>query len=69
MTNKRPRDRWKLECVDKMFLETCIHELTTNDREGSGLKGSSLNVLMEKLKNLQTFIVDKKNIRKIDMTT
>ena len=37
------------ESEDKTFLDACIHELTTNGREGSGLKTSSWKIVREKL--------------------
>lgn len=61
MTYKRTRGSWKLECVDKTFLEACIHELTTNGREGSGLKSNLWIVVVKKLKNGHNCIIDKKN--------
>ncbi|XP_052627063.1 uncharacterized protein LOC128133601 isoform X2 [Lactuca sativa] len=63
MTDKRIRVSWKSELVDKTFLEACIQELTSNGREGSGLKASSWVVVAEKLKTYHNFIVDKKQMK------
>ena len=41
----------------------CIHEVTTNGREGGGLKGSSWNAVAEKLKNEHGFVVEKKQMK------
>ncbi|XP_052624812.1 uncharacterized protein LOC111888675 [Lactuca sativa] len=63
MADKRIRVSWKSELVDKTFLEACIQELTSNGREGSGLKESSWAVVAEKLKTDHNFIVDKKQMK------
>ena len=63
MADKRIRVSWKSELVDKTFLEACIQELTSNGREGSGLKASSWAVVAEKLKTDHNFIVDKKQMK------
>lgn len=63
MTDKRTRVSWKSELVDKTFLEACIQELTSNGREGSGLKASSWAVVAEKLKTYHNFVVDKKQMK------
>ncbi|XP_023728349.1 uncharacterized protein LOC111876058 [Lactuca sativa] len=47
----------------KHFLEACIHELTSNGREDSGLKTSSWTVVTEKLKKYHNFVVDKKQMK------
>ena len=62
MSQKKPRVIWK-ECADKTFLEACIHELTTNGREGSGFKASSWKIVAEKLKNEHGLLVDKKQMK------
>ncbi|XP_052622453.1 L10-interacting MYB domain-containing protein-like [Lactuca sativa] len=48
---------------DKTFLGACIHELTTNGREGSGLKASSWKIVREKLMNEHSKEVDQKQMR------
>ncbi|XP_023748664.2 L10-interacting MYB domain-containing protein-like [Lactuca sativa] len=63
MADKRIRVSWKSELVDKTFLEACIQELTSNGREGSGLKASSWAMVAEKLKTDHNFIVDKKQMK------
>ncbi|KAL4561123.1 hypothetical protein LXL04_033285 [Taraxacum kok-saghyz] len=62
MSKKKPTVIWK-ECADKTFLEACIHELTTNGREGSGFKASSWKIVAEKLKNEHGLLVDKKQMK------
>ncbi|KAK9054597.1 hypothetical protein SSX86_025676 [Deinandra increscens subsp. villosa] len=59
MATTKPRANWKSESVDKTFLETCLHEITINGREGTSLKGSSWKVVGEKLKNEHNFIVNR----------
>ncbi|XP_052619621.1 L10-interacting MYB domain-containing protein-like [Lactuca sativa] len=51
------------ESEDKTFLDACIHELTTNGREGSGLKASSWKIVREKLMNEHGKEVDQKQMR------
>ncbi|CAI9279350.1 unnamed protein product [Lactuca saligna] len=51
------------ESEDKTFLDACIHELTTNGREGSGLKASSWKTIREKLINEHGKEVDQKQMR------
>ncbi|KAL4577178.1 hypothetical protein LXL04_013282 [Taraxacum kok-saghyz] len=62
MSQKKPRVIWK-ECADKTFLEACIHELTTNGRDGSGFKASSWKIVAEKLKSEHGLLVDQKQMK------
>ena len=51
------------ESEDKTFLDACIHELTTNGREGFGLKANSWKTIREKLINEHGKEVDQKQMR------
>ncbi|KAL7596924.1 hypothetical protein Lser_V15G30597 [Lactuca serriola] len=51
------------ESEDKTFLDACIHELTTNDREGSRLKASLWKTIREKFINEHGKEVDQKQMR------
>ena len=51
------------ETEDKTFLDACIHELTTNGREGSRLKTSSWKTVREKLMIEHGKEVDQKQMR------
>ncbi|KAL7610368.1 hypothetical protein Lser_V15G14500 [Lactuca serriola] len=50
MAEKRSRASWSSDFVNKTFLDACIEELTSNGREGSGLKEHG-------------FVVDKKQMK------
>ncbi|KAI3808824.1 hypothetical protein L1987_24785 [Smallanthus sonchifolius] len=63
MTTKKIRINWKLEGVEKTFLEACIHEITLNGREGSSLKQMSWKNVMEKLKTEHNFIADQRQMK------
>lgn len=45
LVQKRPRIVWKQDYVDKTFLDACIHEITSNGREGTSLKANSWKVV------------------------
>ncbi|XP_052625010.1 L10-interacting MYB domain-containing protein-like [Lactuca sativa] len=51
------------ESEDKTFLDACIHELTTNGLEGSGLKATSWKIVRKKLINEHGKEVDQKQMR------
>ncbi|RAL37411.1 hypothetical protein DM860_000105 [Cuscuta australis] len=63
MAQKRMRINWKLEGVEKTFLEACIHEITINGREGNSLKQASWKSVAEKLKTQHNFIVDQRQMK------
>ncbi|XP_023762570.2 uncharacterized protein LOC111911023 [Lactuca sativa] len=63
MAEKRSRASWSSDFVNKTFLDACIQELTSNGREGSGLKGTSWNTIAKKLKKEHDFVVDKKQMK------
>ncbi|KAI3751494.1 hypothetical protein L2E82_22582 [Cichorium intybus] len=58
-----PRIVWKHECIDKTFIEACIHEMITNGREGCSLKAVSWKNVGERLKMEHNWIVDQKQMK------
>ncbi|XP_022034976.1 L10-interacting MYB domain-containing protein-like [Helianthus annuus] len=60
---KRIRINWKQECVEKTFLEACVHEITVNGREGSSLKQASWKTVAENLKTQHNFIVEQRQMK------
>ncbi|KAD5508885.1 hypothetical protein E3N88_16588 [Mikania micrantha] len=63
MATKRSRISWKLEGVEKTFLEACVHELTLHGREGGSLKALSWKRVAEKLQLEHKFIADQKQMK------
>ncbi|KAK1407449.1 hypothetical protein QVD17_39065 [Tagetes erecta] len=63
MAQKKIRLNWKLEGVEKTFLETCVHEVTLNGLQGSSLKPISWKNVAEKMKIEHNFIADQKQMK------
>ncbi|KAK1422059.1 hypothetical protein QVD17_24920 [Tagetes erecta] len=63
MAQRKIRLNWKLEGVEKTFLETCVHEVTLNGLQGSSLKPISWKNVAEKLKIEHNFIADQKQMK------
>ncbi|XP_023759494.1 L10-interacting MYB domain-containing protein-like [Lactuca sativa] len=62
MSQRKSRIIWD-QSLDKTFLDACIHEVTTNRREGSALKPNSWKVVAEKLLKEHGLVVDQKQMR------
>ncbi|GKB90813.1 Myb/SANT-like domain-containing protein [Tanacetum coccineum] len=60
---KRNRDSWKPISAVKTFLETCLHELAFDGREGSSLKTLSWKRVAKVLKDNHNFAVDQKQMK------
>ncbi|CAH9098633.1 unnamed protein product [Cuscuta epithymum] len=60
---KKSRISWKNINVVKTFLETCIHEISVNGREGSSLKALSWKKVADVLKGTHNFSVDRKQMK------
>ncbi|KAL6587962.1 hypothetical protein OROMI_000940 [Orobanche minor] len=60
---RKPRAIWKDLNVDKMFLESCIHEVSMSGEEGGSLKPQSRKNVANILKTTHNFIVDHKQMQ------
>ncbi|CAH9104904.1 unnamed protein product, partial [Cuscuta epithymum] len=60
---KKCRISWKNMNVVKTFLETCIHEISVNGREGSSLKALSWKKVADVLNGTHKFSVDRKQMK------
>ncbi|XP_052627183.1 uncharacterized protein LOC128133704 [Lactuca sativa] len=63
MGGKKDRISWKVEGVEKTFLEACLCEVTINGREGSSLKELSGRNVVETLKIEHKFNADQKQMK------
>ena len=63
MGEKKDRISWKVEGVEKTFLEACLREVTINWREGSSLKALYWRNVAETLKIEHNFIADQKQMK------
>ena len=63
MSQKKPRISWKVEAIEKAFLEACLQEITINGREGGSLKALSWRIVAEKLAKEHNFFVDQKQMK------
>ncbi|KAL6578970.1 hypothetical protein OROMI_009186 [Orobanche minor] len=60
---RKPRSIWKDLNVDKMFLESCIYEVSMSGEEGGSLKPQSWKNVSNILKTTRNFTVDHKQMR------
>lgn len=61
--SKKPRVNWKKENVVKTFIESCLHEISMNGREGGSLKAVSWKNVAEKLQKNHNFVVEQRQMK------
>ncbi|XP_024979053.1 uncharacterized protein LOC112516268 [Cynara cardunculus var. scolymus] len=61
--SKKPRVNWKKENVVKTFIESCLHEISVNGREGGSLKAVSWKNVAEVLQKNHNFVVEQRQMK------